>query len=247
MSHFLPGSGSLHKWLWLWWRIALGLNTQPHPALTTESFDLYIQHCIAEFQAPKTWLIAKIILCCAMCYILTQAILSRYQNSFCRFICICITAASAVFMLSTALSSLGNKSTIRCLHTRIVLQKTRENGGGATTENCKMIPQLCWTLHFLHVCVPVWTTVADKLPQVSVQVFQHPVLVLNCLEYGLHHVWAVTVAMWRVRTCTNTYIHLWPSMYYHLTQPCKHILHASLLFPFIAILYFCVKHRGGIN
>lgn len=46
----------------------------------------------------------------------------------------------------------------------------------------------------------------DKLPQVSVQVFEHSVLVLNRLENSLHHVWAVTVAMWRVRTCTNKHI-----------------------------------------
>lgn len=48
-----------------------------------------------------------------------------------------------------------------------------------------------------YVCAP-------KVPQVSVQVFQHSVLVLNCLEYHLHHVLAVAIAMWRVRTCTNT-------------------------------------------
>lgn len=41
----------------------------------------------------------------------------------------------------------------------------------------------------------------DKLPQVSVQVFEHPVLVLDCLEYGPHHVRAVTVSVRRVRAC----------------------------------------------
>lgn len=43
-----------------------------------------------------------------------------------------------------------------------------------------------------------------KIPQVGVQVFQHSVLVLNCLEDDLHHVRAVTVSMGRVRTCSDT-------------------------------------------
>lgn len=119
-------------------------------------------------------------------YIPTQAIFRRYQNSFCLFICICITAASAVFMFPTAVSNLGNKSTIRRLHTRIVLQSRETWGKGWHTDEASL-------------CV-------HKLPEVSVQVFQHPVLVLNCLEYGLHHVRAVTVAMWWVGTCTGTCI-----------------------------------------
>lgn len=59
---------------------------------------------------------------------LTRAIFRRYQNSFCLFICICITVVSAALMLFTALSSFGNRSTMRRLHTSMVLlvkMKTR--------------------------------------------------------------------------------------------------------------------------
>lgn len=69
----------------------------------------------------------------------------------------------------------------------------------------------------------------DKLPQVSVQVFQYPVLVLNCLKNGLHHVRTVTVAMWRVRTYTSTNPFDHPStIIWHIIascylQPCRQI------------------------
>lgn len=43
-----------------------------------------------------------------------------------------------------------------------------------------------------------------NVPQVGVQVLQHPVLVLNCLEDNLDHVRAVTVSVGRVRTCSDT-------------------------------------------
>lgn len=86
---------------------------------------------------------------------------------------------------------------MRRLHTRIVLEKERRG----SVKSYLIQPELCTV-----VCVSVYSRVVDKLPQVSVQVFQHSVLVLNCLEYSLHHVRAVTVAMWRVRTCTNKHI-----------------------------------------
>lgn len=58
------------------------------------------------------------------------------------------------------------------------------------------------TSRILHDCEVL------KLPQVCVQVFHHPVLVLNHLEYDLQHVRAVTVSMRRVWTCTSTCKHL---------------------------------------
>lgn len=103
--------------------------------------------------------------------ILTQAILRRNQNSFCRFICICITPVSAVFMSVTAVSNFGNRSTMRRLHTRIVLWERQtardEDNTGAQSSRI---------LHERELL---------KLPQVCVQVFHHPVLVLNHLEYDL--------------------------------------------------------------
>lgn len=70
------------------------------------------------------------------------------------------------------------------------------------TTNERELGTLKW--FSISLCIAICAfTIEDTLPQVSVQIFQHSVLVLNCLEYGLHHVWAVTVAMWRVRTCTN--------------------------------------------
>lgn len=47
----------------------------------------------------------------------------------------------------------------------------------------------------------------DNLPQVSVQVLKYSVLVLYGLEYHPHHVRAVAVAVWRVRTCTSTHVY----------------------------------------
>lgn len=127
--------------------------------------------------------------------ILTQAILRRNQNSFCLFICICTTPASAVRMSVTAVSNFGNRSTMRRLHTVIVLWERRtgrdEDGGRWRTRN---EPRFVGPR-------------ALKLPQVGVQVFHHPVLVLNHLQNDLQHVRTVAVATRRVRTCTSTRKH----------------------------------------
>lgn len=56
---------------------------------------------------------------------LTQAILSRCQNSLCLLICICITVLSASLMLSRVFSMRGNRSMIFCLLIRILLLKRR--------------------------------------------------------------------------------------------------------------------------
>lgn len=143
----LPVSSLLYQWER--WRIALGLKTQPQAVLDTELPNFNIYH--RELQAPQASLMVNIFLSC--CWLHTQTTLRRYQNSFCLFICICITAASAVFMFSTALSSLGNKSTMRRLHTRIVLQKrkTRRTGDKALHR----------VIHFLWMS---WIRLVDHLP-----------------------------------------------------------------------------------
>lgn len=82
-----------------------------HKVLVVIHLNLAKLYHLTDWKAPK----------CKICHTLTQTILRRFQNSFCRSICICITADSVDFMFSTAASSLGIKSTMRRLHTRIVL------------------------------------------------------------------------------------------------------------------------------
>lgn len=167
---------------------------------------------------------------------LTQAILRRYQNSLCLDTCICITTVSAVVMFFNAFSSLGNKSMMRCLHTRIVLQRKRKMEKNHTwlTGNCKIVLQVGWTWH---VCVCLLKL---NLPQVGVHVFQHSVLVLNCLKDGLYHVWAVTVAMWRVRACRR---HTYTIMYVKYSD----ILHNYHTFCFFNLKKFETKMIQLIN
>ena len=132
---FLPVIWLWHKWLGR--RIDLGLNTQPHAPLALGLCNLHLSYsyCIAGNLSTKNMAFS------AIHYILTQAIFKRYQNSFCLFICICITAASAVFMFPTATSNLGNKSTMRRLHKRIVLQKKKNREG-------KLTLFVSWTLNY---------------------------------------------------------------------------------------------------
>lgn len=67
----------------------------------------------------------------------------------------------------------------------------------ATGSNCLMTPRTsCLTGEL----VDHWMNV----PQVVVQVLQHFVLVLNCLQDDPDHVRAVTVSMWRVTLCSHT-------------------------------------------
>lgn len=111
--------------LWRHWRVVLFLNTQPQIVLATK-----IPHFCAE--ALK---------CLLLLYsVHTQATLRRYQNSFCLLFCICITVFSVAFISPRAFSRWGNKSTICCLHTRMVLWK---KWTFRTLKSGHFIPHLC--------------------------------------------------------------------------------------------------------
>lgn len=96
-------------------------------------------------------------------------------------------------------------------------------GKGETEKstNERQLGTIQWFSNSL--CIAMFTfPLEERLPQVGVQIFQHPVLVLNCLEDGLHHVWAVTVAMWWVRTCTNR-IPIYSSLLIKLVVPLRQV------------------------